>query len=307
VDRHQQTNSTCLSITTAFVPSRHREACANPIVRWRPMPLQLAPGSFYGHRCGQILAGAFTITESAYGTGTHLPRHSHARDHFCFVVQGSYRERLAGRESDRLPMSVTFQPAGVEHEERHAGEGRHLLVEVDVANLLPDPDEARLLRDVVDLSGTAAMRLAGRMVTELRQGEADASQVCEELGLALVQSAIATRQAASVGRLEPTWLRPVDEILRSSGTGRLGLQDLAEAIGVHKSHLARTFLQHRGCTIGEELRRLRVARAAAMLVESTESLVGIAAACGFADQAHFTRVFRRCAGITPARFRAAAR
>jgi AraC-like DNA-binding protein len=39
------------------------------------------------------------------------------------------------------------------------------------------------------------------------------------------------------------------------------------------------------------------------LVGTRESLSGIAATSGFADQSHFTREFRRLTGMTPGRYR----
>jgi AraC family transcriptional regulator len=47
-------------------------------------------------------------------------------------------------------------------------------------------------------------------------------------------------------------------------------------------------------------------RAACELLRTAEwPLAVIAAECGFADQSHFTRIFRRMTGTTPARFRRA--
>ena len=48
----------------------------------------------------------------------------------------------------------------------------------------------------------------------------------------------------------------------------------------------------------------RVERAKELLRHTGNSLTGIAAATGFADQSHFTAAFRREVGVTPGRFRA---
>jgi AraC family transcriptional regulator len=48
---------------------------------------------------------------------------------------------------------------------------------------------------------------------------------------------------------------------------------------------------------------LRIEWATARLRDSRSSLSEIALSAGFADQSHFTRVFRRATGLTPARFR----
>jgi AraC-like DNA-binding protein len=51
------------------------------------------------------------------------------------------------------------------------------------------------------------------------------------------------------------------------------------------------------------LRRLRAGLAARELVYAKQPLSAIAAAFGFSDQSHFTREFRREAGMTPAQYR----
>jgi AraC family transcriptional regulator len=51
------------------------------------------------------------------------------------------------------------------------------------------------------------------------------------------------------------------------------------------------------------LRRLRAERAAALLRTTTRPLIEVAADCGFAHQAHMTRVFRAMFGVTPGEYR----
>ena len=51
------------------------------------------------------------------------------------------------------------------------------------------------------------------------------------------------------------------------------------------------------------LRKLRLRIASRALIYTNESLSGIALSCGFADQSHFTREFRRQFGRTPREYR----
>jgi AraC family transcriptional regulator len=59
--------------------------------------------------------------------------------------------------------------------------------------------------------------------------------------------------------------------------------------------------------MGEYLRRLRIGRAARQLAESETPLAEIALAAGFADQSHFSNVFRRQTGMSPSSFRRSVR
>jgi AraC family transcriptional regulator len=52
------------------------------------------------------------------------------------------------------------------------------------------------------------------------------------------------------------------------------------------------------------LHRLRVQFACRQLARKGTNLAAVAAAAGFADQSHFTRVFKQFTGMTPGAFRA---
>jgi AraC family transcriptional regulator len=71
--------------------------------------------------------------------------------------------------------------------------------------------------------------------------------------------------------------------------------------------VAREFRRRHGMSIASYLRMRRIEWAAARLTESEDSIAQVAAASGFFDQSHFTRLFHRITGETPGRFRAAAR
>ena len=83
----------------------------------------------------------------------------------------------------------------------------------------------------------------------------------------------------------------------------LRMRELADDAGVHPVHLARVFRLHEGRTPGSYFQRVRVRAACHQLRMQDYSLAMIAAECGFADQSHFTRVFRKFTGKTPAQFR----
>ena len=102
----------------------------------------------------------------------------------------------------------------------------------------------------------------------------------------------------------PAWLSAAEELLRARIGECVRLSELAAEIDVPATQVARAFRAHRGVSVGEYGRRLRIEWAAAEVAGGDRSLVEIAAEAGFADQSHFTRFFRRYVGTTPGRYRA---
>ena len=82
------------------------------------------------------------------------------------------------------------------------------------------------------------------------------------------------------------------------------LDDLAGSVALSRFHFARMFRQAMGTSPHEFVLQQRLARARALLSRTDAPLLGIAASCGFADQSHMNRVFRKRVGQTPGQFRA---
>ena len=82
----------------------------------------------------------------------------------------------------------------------------------------------------------------------------------------------------------------------------LTLDDLACAVGVSRFHFARLFRISMGASPMEYLLRSRIERAKQILRRSEQPLCEIAVSLGFCDQSHFSRAFRRYAGVTPREF-----
>jgi len=82
------------------------------------------------------------------------------------------------------------------------------------------------------------------------------------------------------------------------------LDQLARAVGLSPFYLARSFRSQIGMPPSAYRRALRV-EAAKKLLRAGEPPVSVAASCGFYDQAHLTRHFKRVTGVTPARYASA--
>ena len=81
------------------------------------------------------------------------------------------------------------------------------------------------------------------------------------------------------------------------------LHNLAAEMGVHPVYLCRTFSEHFDCTLGEYIRKLRMLRGWQLLTIGDGTLAEVASQSGFADQSHFTRLFKKQFGLTPGEYR----
>jgi AraC family transcriptional regulator len=264
------------------------------------MTRTLDAGSFFGRAAHRRDSGGLHLSEHEYAPGLVVPSHAHERAYVCLVVAGGYVERV-GRDTRQCPSAtVLFHPAGEEHAETFAPCGGRIL-HVELPPRVMDAVRASgLTMSEARLAGGEAAVLARRIRSELHSWDSASPLVVEGLTLQL----LACFERAARPRLrEPAWLRRVVEVLRERFRERLTLAEIAREAGVAPTHLSRIFRAHRRCTVGEYVRRLRVEHGCRALATTDAPLSEIALDAGFADQAHFTRVFCRHIGTTPLRYR----
>lgn len=83
----------------------------------------------------------------------------------------------------------------------------------------------------------------------------------------------------------------------------IGIEDLSGVVHMSGYYFSRCFKKTTGCTPYQYVTRVRVARARDMLCRSQLGLGDVAYACGFSDQPHMTRVFKKICGVTPGVYR----
>lgn len=109
---------------------------------------------------------------------------------------------------------------------------------------------------------------------------------------------VAVARAAGDARVEA-----VCDLLATEDACRIEPTSLAERLGVSREHFHRLFRAAVGMAPAQYARLARIARAKVLLREG-HAPAEVAVQCGFADQAHFSRWFRRCFGVTPGNYRA---
>jgi AraC family transcriptional regulator len=87
--------------------------------------------------------------------------------------------------------------------------------------------------------------------------------------------------------------------------GRAWITDLAANVKLSQSHFSRSFKLFFGRPPKQFILERRIERALNLMLSSDSRLCDIALACGFSDQAHFSRSFHKIMGLTPNAWRRA--
>jgi AraC-like DNA-binding protein/ligand-binding sensor protein len=98
-------------------------------------------------------------------------------------------------------------------------------------------------------------------------------------------------------------LRKAERFILENLTHKISLQKIAQAAGLSAPYFSTIFKEEMGENLSNYINRLRVERAAAMLVETTTPISKIATDCGFEDQSWFSKIFKSHTKISPGKYR----
>ena len=160
----------------------------------------------------------------------------------------------------------------------------------------------REVREVISLQDWEASWLVKRLQAEFTHRYPAREVAMEAIVLQLL--ALTARSKTNLPRsCESFWLKKVRSLLDTQYLSDHPLHELAAFAGVHRVHLVREFRKHYGLTIGQHIRKRRVAHACELLARTDLLLREIAEECRFVDQSHFSRQFKKHSGLTPAEYR----
>lgn len=231
-----------------------------------------------------------------------IPPHEHELASLCLVLDGYYDQVVGPRTRECRPGMAICHPEGERHSNAHRGASvRMVCVEIGRARLSSLRETVAVLDRPAQFDGGPIGRLAEKLVWEFHQDDAASGLALEALVLEIL--AATCRATAPAGAAPPRWLRDATEYLHAHFRDSVTLAEVAQAVGVHAAHLARVFRQHKGVTVGDHVRALRIEAARQQLSSTERPLSDIAASAGFADQSHFSRSFRAATGHTPGAYR----
>src|SRR6202008_2063554 len=221
--------------------------------------------------------------------------------------------------SKRNPLEkFKYAPGALALCDRHVGEWvglmnvTHLQLGVSDAALVACSDgaygevELRASRKFADLRLSALVAAVNaEMVAGFPSGRLFLDSVEQAIAIALVHGHAVRHRPVQIcrGGLGSARLRRIKELVHANMGDDLGLDEMAQSVGLSTAHFARMFRKSTGETPHRFVLRQRIERAKAMLRSPDARVLDVAVACGFKTQQHFAQVFRDVCGISPTGYR----
>lgn len=254
-----------------------------------------------------MLADVWEVTGAAGASGEYVSPHAR-----LFVVLEADRPGAIALSDRRDGPAATagrlsYVPPGLRTWSLSPQQAqlRHLDLHVDLVHLgqrlgLSAGDE-RFLVPRLMFENERIQALAGLLAEECAVGERH-DLYGEGIATAILVElfGIAPSVEEARGSLSPRRLRLATQFLAERCFDTIRLEEIAALVGLSPSYFSAAFKASTGLTPHQWQMQERITRVKGLLASRKASISEVAAACGFADQAHLTRVFKRHSGLTPA-------
>jgi AraC family transcriptional regulator len=153
--------------------------------------------------------------------------------------------------------------------------------------------------------GALVTAVHAEMIAGFPSGRLFLDSIEQAMAVALVSGQAVRHRPVRISRggLGPARLRRITDLVHARLEDELGLDELAQSVGLSTAHFARMFRKSTGETPHQFVLRQRLERAKAMLSAPEARILDVAVACGFKTQQHFAQVFRDLCGISPTGYR----
>jgi AraC-like DNA-binding protein len=236
----------------------------------------------------------------------------HERHSLSYVRSGSFGCRTQGRDYELVPGALMVGRPGREYTATHGhhGCGDECLSFKFSPGFVDSLRRGKHLWDVACVPPLPGLMVLGELAQAAAEGRANVG--VDEAAVLLVDrfTGVASNGPGISSKTTPAERRRAVEAalwLEENAAEPVRLEDAARHAGLSPFHFLRVFARVTGVTPHQYLVRLRLRRAAKLLADETRPVTEVALDCGFADLSNFVRTFGRAAGVSPKRFRRAAK
>lgn len=231
----------------------------------------------------------------------------------CYVRRGSFGYRTRGRSFELVAGSVLVGSPGDEyvctHEHGH-GAGDECLAFHLAPALVDTIGDRAAVWHTGGVPPLSELMVLGELAHAVAEDRSDIG--VDEVGLLFASRFVEVVSGHDRLPSQPSArdrARAVSAALwmEAHSHESIDLDDAAREAGLSAFHFLRVFASVLGVTPHQYLVRCRLRHAARLLADDGRPITDVALEVGFADLSNFVRTFHRAAGVSPRRFRQAAR
>jgi LacI family transcriptional regulator len=179
----------------------------------------------------------------------------------------------------------------------------NLSVPADVAILSGDEDDllCERVRPPITSIELASHRI-GFEASKMLDGMMRTRKIPESPVLVTPLRVCPRRSTDSLSVADPE-LAAVVKTIWERASEEFEIDELAEAAAISRRKLELRFREVLGCSIADEIRRIRLEKARQLIVTTSLSVYSVAVATGFSSGPYLTHIFRKHFGVTPSELR----
>lgn len=262
----------------------------------------LETGKYFSTSQRSVNHNGLIICDTEYINPREFPAHYHENLYIAYVVKGSYTEESGKKKTCCLPGAVIFHNECEQHSNSgFSSYSRIINLEIRKSWLAEyDIDAGKLAGNIK--SNSIDLQCCMMRILEEYIYNDPSSKLEIEASVMKILGGILTAGSMYTSGM-PAWVKFTKELINDGELASLSLKYISETAGIHPMHLSRDFQRYFNASFSEYVRKVRVEKARAMLMDDEIPLASIANDCGFSDQSHFTRVFKRFTGVTPLQYR----
>jgi len=241
------------------------------------------------------------LSETIYSAGFTSNWHFHENPYFTFILNGGSIEERKKLSNECVPGQLLFYYWQIPHRNsNYQPSSRNFNIEFDKHWLNELGVTVTGINDVFLLDDINSKLMLLKIFKEYRQIDICSEIAIQSTGLKLLSS-ISKKEKEE--KYLPGWVKPLAELLNDCCDKNYSLRELSALLHIHPITISKNFPKFFNCTLGEYMRRTKICRSLSLVKKPDLSLTDVAYSCGFADQSHFTRVFKQMTGFLPGQYK----
>ncbi len=261
-----------------------------------------------------------SMADTFFQPGETYPEHNHNFYEIFLVREGKVRHRFNGREEILHYGDMRFiMPNDVHGYDNRDGDAPCTVLNIAFESALCYQVLDNISRefDVSDYTLSRLVRLPGpqaqQIIDSLQRVQNDNFDCINGFKMSLYKVLLSElflillSDNFSENRQDvPRWLVQLQESILADDNFIYGIPRLVELSGKSQEHLTRTMKKYYGYTPSELINRLRLHKAANLLINTRQSVLEICGSLGFENVSYFNRLFKELNGVTPTQYRRSA-